>query len=210
MLDQFPPTDTYQFRQQLSSSVSSYYQGRFQSVESSHAHLSTPRRLEILPCRRQIIYPTSHSHLTITPQPLDYPRVRPMDTSNQCSYSRSTHVFKEPVRHGLTPTPQSSAFPDPATNSGIDQSYRDKKRTSIALPFDTRLMRHSSSHAVVERFHNEGSQSPLRKYDCKFCGKLFNRPSSLKVFLPRLIVALQQADNQTRFTSIATRVTNVS
>ncbi|KXN91070.1 Zinc finger protein C25B8.19c [Leucoagaricus sp. SymC.cos] len=121
--------------------------------------------------------PTQVSGLPTTPNPAD-----------------SAHV------HGLDSPPALVQAVTPwviATNLDVGQIYEDDERTPIARPFDVGPMGRPPSHAVsLGRFFDDGTQPPLGKYDCKFCGKLFNRPSSLRVNDFDIISEFQQSNNQ--------------
>ncbi|KAJ3571695.1 hypothetical protein NP233_g3579 [Leucocoprinus birnbaumii] len=199
-LQQSPSTSPYQnrFRSAESSSMST--------------PPSTSRQLETLATQRMTntLPPLSQPRVP-NPSP-NQPRDWPMDTTGQHlypSYRQSSYNAdsREPLRRSPAPNrplsppnPGSSAqvhSPDSppalvqavapwviATNLDVGQIYEDDERTPIARPFDAGPMGRSPSHVVsLGRFFDEGSQPPLGKYDCKFCGKLFNRPSSLRIHL---------------------------
>jgi hypothetical protein len=188
----------------------------------------TPRRPDMLPSPRPSDYPAHHSQPSTSPQPLGQVQDWPMATPNQHSYPSYTHSSHVEIRepptppnpagraqvHGRDSPPALVRAVAPwviASNLDVGQIYEEDERTPISRPFDVGPMGRSASHVVpLGRFFDEGSQPPLGKHDCKFCGKLFNRPSSLRVIKLGTISNLQQADNQFRSTSIAIRVKNVS
>lgn len=98
-----------------------------------------------------------------------------------------------------------------ATNLEVGQVYGDDERTPIARPFDTSPAARSTSYPVpTGRFLDDGLQTPLGKYDCKFCGKLFNRPSSLRVRPPRVVTVIIKLTSRNRYISTAIQAKNVS
>ncbi|KAF5351801.1 hypothetical protein D9756_007534 [Leucocoprinus leucothites] len=182
------------------------------SASTPCSSVSAPRRSEMLSSQRPTNYSSPHSHASVSPQSQAQSRNWSMDTSSQRShpsYTQSSYAeAREPLRRNLSPTPRLPPPPNPAgsaqvhgpdsppalvqavapwviaTNLDVGQIYEDDERTPIARPFDVGPMGRSPSHVVsLGRFFDEGSQPPLGKYDCKFCGKLFNRPSSLRIHL---------------------------
>jgi hypothetical protein len=153
-----------------------------------------------LPIYHSQSYPTSQS----TPQPPHFPANVPSsqgpypsqshpnlkglmsrESSRRPHVSTSSDLASSPPRHSLESPPALTRAAAPwviATNLEVGQIYEDDERTPIARPFDGNSLARSTSHAIpLGRFLDDASGAPLGKYECKVCGKLFNRPSSLRV-----------------------------
>lgn len=215
---------------------STYQPGEQSSNSSSYPSPSFSRLTDASPSRRPSNSPAFHSYPAS--QPFDQSQYWP--PSNQHPYPTHAPPSSHPdttelTSHNIVQMPGLPTSPNPAasaqvhdldsppalvqavapwviaTNLDVGQIYEDDERTPIARPFDGASLARSTSHPIpLGRFLDDGSQPPLGKYDCKFCGKLFNRPSSLRVSYFSITLKYQQADNQDRSTSIAIRVKNVS
>ncbi|KAF9454004.1 hypothetical protein P691DRAFT_771005 [Macrolepiota fuliginosa MF-IS2] len=181
-------------------------------TSTSQSHLSTPQRLDVQPSHPPSDSPVFRSRSHLPFQSSDRLQNRPTGpTSNQQPrpvHMQSSYVEpREPVQYNnLVQMPRLPTPPNPArtaqahsldsppalvravapwviaTNMDMGQIYEDEERTPISRPFDASSMAHSYT-IPLGRCVEEGSQPPLGKYDCKFCGKLFNRPSSLRIHL---------------------------
>lgn len=113
----------------------------------------------------------------------------PQDLSRAPRVSTSSDPASSAPRPSLESPPPLTRATAPwviATNLEVGQIYEDDERTLIARPFDGNSLARSASHAIpLGRFLDDTSGAPLGKYECKVCGKLFNRPSSLRVSFTR-------------------------
>ena len=119
------------------------------------------------------------------------------------------------VRHGSTSILADARSPGLAWNvstaSSSEHTGEDDEQTPVARFHNTAATGLVNiPHADVHQLPDENMGGSASKYDCPYCGKGFNRPSSLKVghFLtePQIISRSQRF----RYISTATLVKNVS
>ena len=147
----------------------------------------------------------------------------PQDAASRIAYT--SHVSpKMPVsyrgdpamvRHRSTSTLSNARSPQLAWNvstaSSSEYTGEDDEQTPVARFHNTAATGLVNiPHADVHQLPDENMGGSASKYDCPYCGKGFNRPSSLKVghFLtdPQIISRSQRF----RYISTATLVKNVS
>ncbi|KAF8160835.1 hypothetical protein B0H34DRAFT_795694 [Crassisporium funariophilum] len=145
--------------------------------QASNPHLSSPppMRTESCPLMQGRQPQLSHRSAIASPNYYGSPHYPP--------HPHGTHYPSMPISRSGTTSPDHMHRPWNISTIVNPSSTEDDERTPVARRYNSMSASVSMNTPPVNQEFQDDSSNSSAKYECRYCGKGFNRPSSLKIHL---------------------------